>query len=348
MFKATFSAITGLAALALAGAAAVPAQAQDVADTYRGKTVKILFGFSVGGTYGQYSLLLSEHLPRFIPGNPNIITQSMPGAGGLKATNYAANVLPKDGLNLFMPPDSIIINQLLRPDAARYESDDFTWLGNVVESNSVIVTTKRSGITTWEDALNNSVIVSSTGKGSQTFLVPQMLNGVFGSNFDIIMGYKGSRGSTHAMELGETQGVSLTWLTLKKNRPKWFDDSDHDTKATPIIQVGFRKESDLQDIPLARDLAKTKEDRQIVDFIASLGPLGRGLAVPPGTPEHLTTALRKAFAELVNDPEFIAAAEKRQLLVQPKTGEEVQAIVEEVLEISPEVVERARKAILGG
>lgn len=348
MTRKTITTITAMAAVALVGAATLPAQAAGIADTYKGKTVKILFGFSVGGTYGQYSLMLSQHLPRFIPGKPNIIIQSMPGAGGLKASNYAANVLPKDGLSLFMPPDSIIINQLLRPKAVRYKAEQFTWLGNVVESNSIVVVSKKSGVTSFNDALKREVIMASTGKGSQTNLVPSMLNGVFGAKFRIVMGYKGSRGSTHALELGEAQGVSLTWQTLKKNRSKWFDDSPHPTKALPILQVGFRSEPDLKHVPMANEIAKTKEDKQIVNFIASLGPIGRGLTLPPGAPKALSVELRKSFDALVKDPEFIAAATKRKLKVEPKSGAEVQAIVEEVLKISPAVVERARKAILGG
>ncbi len=347
MTRNTIFAITAIAAVALVSAAAQPSQAAGVADIYKGKTVKLLFGYSVGGTYGQYSLMLSQFFPRFMPGNPNMIIQSMPGAGGLKASNYAANILPKNGLALFMPPDSIIINQLLRPKAVRYKAEKFTWLGNVIESNSVIVVTKKSGITSFADVMKREVVMSSTGKGSQTFLVPKMLNGVFGTKFKIIMGYKGSRGSTHAMELGETQGVSLTWLTLQKNRSNWFDDSPHPTKALPIIQVGFRSEPDLKHVPMAVDLAKTPEDRQIVSFIASLGALGRGLALPPGAPKALSAALRKSFDALVTDPTFIAAALKRKLKVEPKSGAEVQKIVNDVLKMSPAVIKRARKAILG-
>ncbi len=347
MIGKTISTIAAVAAVVFAGTATGPAEAAGVADIYKGKTVKILFGFSVGGTYGQYSIMLSQYLPRFIPGKPNIIIQSMPGAGGLKASNYAANVMPKNGLSLFMPPDSIIVNQLLRGKAARYKAQEFTWLGNVVESNSIVVVTRRSGIKSFADAMKREVILSSTGKGSQTFLVPMMLNGVLGSRFKPIMGYKGSRGSTHAMELGETEGVSLTWLTLKRNRSRWFDDSDHPTKAIPIIQVGFRSEPGLDHVPMANKLAKTEEDRQIVNFIASLGPIGRGLALPPGASKSLAVTLRKSFDSLMKDKVFIAAATKRKLKVEPKSGAEVQAIVNEVLKISPAVVARARKLILG-
>jgi tripartite-type tricarboxylate transporter receptor subunit TctC len=346
MHRPVVSGIAGLAALAT-GAFAAPAQA-DMAAMYKGKTVTIVFGFAVGGTYGQYSLMLAEHLGRHIPGNPNIITQSMPGAGGLKASNHAGNVMPKNGMFLFMPPDSIVVNQLLRPKEVRYDASKFTWLGNVIESNSVIAVTKRSGVTKWDDAMKQEVIMASTGKGSQTSLVPQMLNGVFGAKFKIVMGYKGARGSTHAMELGEAHGVSLTWLTLSKNRSNWFDDSDHPTKATPILQVGFKKEADLPNVPMASEIARTEEDRQIVNFVASLGPIGRGLATPPGAPKDVSMALRKSFEAMIADKTFVSSVEKRGLEVNAKTGAEIQTIVEDVLKMKPAVVERARKVILGG
>ncbi|MDA0240736.1 MAG: hypothetical protein O3A84_12025 [Proteobacteria bacterium] len=341
------STITACAAAALASMATMPAHSADMAEMYKGKTIKILFGFSVGGTYGQYSLMMSEYLGKHIPGNPNIIIQSMPGAGGLKASNYASTVMPKDGSHLFMPPDSIVINQLLRPKAVRYDATKFTWLGNAIESNSVIAITKRSGVKSWDDVLKREVIMASTGKGSQTNLVPMMLNGVFGAKFKVVMGYKGSRGSTHAMELGEAQGVSLTWLTLKKNRGNWFDDSNHPTKAIPVIQVGFTPEPDLKGVPMANEIAKTDEDRQIVNFIATLGPIGRGLTTPPGTPKEIPMALRKSFDALMTDKDFIASTVKRKLKIQPKSGAEVQAIVADIMKIKPATVARARKAIFG-
>jgi tripartite-type tricarboxylate transporter receptor subunit TctC len=341
------STLAAIAVAALAGMAALPAQSARLADTYKGKTVKILFGFSVGGTYGQYSLMMSEFLGRHIPGNPTVIIQSMPGAGGLKASNFASTVMSKEGLSLFMPPDSIVVNQLLRPKGVRYKANEFTWLGNAIESNSIIAVTKKSGVRSWEDVMKREVIMASTGKGSQTNLVPMMLNGVFDARFKVIMGYKGSRGSTHAMELGEAQGVSLTWLTLKKNRGNWFDDSDYPTKALPIIQVGYTKEADLPNVPMASELAKTEEDRQIVNFIASLGPIGRGLTTPPGAPKALTAGLRKSFDAMMQDNMFLASAEKRKLRIQPKSGAEVQAIVNDIMKIKPATVARARIAIFG-
>ena len=340
--------IAGLAGAVLAASAfSAPASSADLMSMYKDKQVTIVFGFSVGGTYGQYSLMLADGLKRLIPGQPNVITQSMPGAGGLKASNYAANVMPKDGMFIFMPPDSIVVNQLLRPKAVRYNANDFTWLGNAVESNSIIAVTKRSGIMSFEDAKKKEVIMASTGKGSQTNIVPSMLNGVFGTKFKVVMGYKGARGSTHAMELGEAQGVSLTWLTLAKNRSKWWDDSDHPTKARAILQVGFKKEADLKGVPLASEIAPDEEGRQIIDLVATLGPIGRGLAMPPGVSKDVSMGLRDVFWKLMQDKAFNATMEKRGLKIQAKTGEEVQDIVANVLKISPKVAERARIAVFG-
>ncbi len=125
MFGKTISTIAAVAIVVFAGVATAPTATAGAADIYKGKTAKIMFGFSVGATYGQYSLMLSQFLPRFIPGNPNIIIQSMPGAGGMKVSNYAANVLTKSGLGLFTPPNSIVVNQLLRGKGARYKAQEF-------------------------------------------------------------------------------------------------------------------------------------------------------------------------------------------------------------------------------
>ena len=331
------------AAVAAAGLATVgPATA---ADFYKGKTVKIVFGFGVGGTYGKYSLMLAEFLSKQIPGNPKIITQSMPGAGGLKATNHVFNVSPKDGTTLFMPPDSLIISQLLRPNKVRYKADQFTWLGTVIQSNSVIAIRSDSGIKKLEDLKGKQVIMASTGKGSQTFLMPQLLNSVYGAKFKIVMGYKGSRGSQLAMERNEAQGVSLTWLAWKSNKPQWF--SGDKPFAKPIVQIGVAKEGDLKDVPMLVDQIANADDKKIVNFMASLGPIGRGLAVPPGVPQERITALRAAFAKVVKDPAFLAAAKKRNLRVNALTGDQVQNIVKTAMDVPEPVVKRARKLIMG-
>lgn len=334
-----FTCVAVAAALVVGGTAG--SSAQSTADFFKGKTLRIVFGFGVGGTYGKYSQILAQYLAPHV-GADSIITQSMPGAGGIKATNYVYNVGTKDGLTLFMPPDTLIISELLRPKAVKYKSNQFSWLGAVIQSNSVIAVRADSGIEKVSDLKTKKVIMASTGKGSQTFLMPMLANAVYGAKFDIVMGYQGSRKSQLAMEQGEVQGLSVTWLSWKSAKEQWFTDGF----AKAIIQIGTKKEADLPDVPMLSELV-TGEDLKIVNFMATMGPIGRGLVLPPGVPQDRVDFLRAAFKKAVADPNFIADANKRKLRVQPATGEEIQGIVNDSLNVSEKTVQRARTLIFG-
>lgn len=343
MFKiAKYSAVAALGMFAVANSS--PVQAQSAMEFYKGKTLTLVYGFGAGGTYGKYSLMFGEFLSKHIPGNPTVVTQSMPGAGGLKAANFAFNAMPKDGTGLYMPVDSLVISQLLRPNKVKFKADQFTWLGNAIESNAVIVVRADAGIKALSDLKSKQIVMASSGKGSQTFLMPSLLNALYGAKFKIVAGYRGSRKMQLSMEQGESQGVSLTWLAWKSAKPHWFKPGGF---AAPVVQIGTQKERELPNVPLFSDVVTSKADKQIVAFMASMGPVGRGLAVPPGVPADRTNALRKAFASMVADPAFKAAAEKRKLRVNARTGAEVQKFVSDALKISPEIVKRARTAIMG-
>jgi tripartite-type tricarboxylate transporter receptor subunit TctC len=334
--------ITGAAlaaALVLGGTSA--ATAETAAEFYKDKTVSIVFGFGVGGTYGKYSQILAEYLAPYL-GAQKIITQSMPGAGGLKATNYAYNVASKDGLTLFMPPDTIVISELLRPDTVKYKSTNFTWLGTAVQSNSVIGIRSDAGITKVSDLKNKQVIMGSTGQGSQTFLMPMLVNGVYGSQFKIVSGYQGSQKVQLAIEQGEVQGLSVTWLSWKSSHEDWFRDGF----AKALIQIGVEKEEDLPDVPMLSELV-TGDDRKIVNFMATMGPIGRGLAVPPGVPQDRIDFLRAAFAKAVADPNFAVNAEKRKLRVKAASGQALQKIVNDSFDVDEKTLQRARTIIFG-
>ena len=333
-----------LAAAGVALIAASPVKAQSVADFYKGRTVTLVYGFGAGGTYGRYSLTLADFLSKYIPGNPKIVAQSMPGAGGLKAANFAYNVMPKDGSSLYMPVDSLIISQLLRPKKVKFRADKFTWLGTVIQSNAVIVVRSDAGINTLSDLKSKQVVMASSGKGSQTFLMPQLLNALYGAKFKIVAGYRGSRKMQLSMEQGESQGVSLTWLAWSSAKPQWFKPGGF---AKPIVQIGVEKDPALPNVPMFSDVVKSADDKAIVAFMASMSPIGRGLAVPPGTPADRTKALQVAFAKVVADPAFAAAAKKRKLVVNGMGAAQIQKIVSDALKISPAIVKRAQKLIMG-
>lgn len=331
-----------LLALAAAGAmTAAGAMAAGPADFYKDRQVTILHGFGVGGTYGKTSLSLAEALKPIL-GTDSIIVQNRTGSGGLKMTNYAYNVAPKDGSVLLMLPDTLVVTQLTRPKAAKYEADKFTFLGGALRVNSVLVVRSDTGVKKWTDLKTKEVPLASSGVGSQTYQVPAIVNGLLGTKMKIVKGYRGSRKMLLAMEQGEVAGINLTWLAFKTNRQVWFQNGF----AVPVIQMGPKPEAELANVPMLKDLVAA-EDRPIIGFMSTLVAIGRSLAVAPGVPQDRIAFLRAAFAKAVATPAFAASMKKSKLRVTPSTGEEIQKVVNGSLKIKPAVVAKARELLFG-
>lgn len=309
---------------------------------YEGKQITIVIPYGFGGTYGAYSRLIADHLAKHIPGKPNIIVQSMPGAGGIKASNFAHTVMRGDGLNLLMPPDTIVVSQLLRPDKVKYDARDFTWLGSANQTNVIVVVRTDAGVETIEDAETKQVIIGSTGKGSPTFLVPTLLNETIGTKFKVVSGYRGSAKTMLAIEQGEVQGSALNWLAWSSKHPDWFPKGF----AKPIVQLGIWKDPDLPDVPMVTELV-SEEHKPIAAFMATLGALGRGLVAPPGTPEDKIAILRAAFDKTAEDPAFAADVNKRGLRLIATSGAKLQQVVNDAFKVDEAIVTKARKMLFG-
>ena len=340
MFKTTkFLSI----ALAAAGIAALAAQPAAAADFYAGKQMKITIGYGFGGTYGKYSRLFAKHMSRHIPGNPTIVVESRPGAGGIKAMNYAANVMRNDGLNMFVPLDSGVLAQLIFAGKVKYDMSKFISLGSANQTNVIVVLRSDSGIAKWDDLRTKQVVMGATGRGSTGFLIPKFVNGMLGTKMKVISGYKGSSKTGLAVEQGEVNGAAFNWLFWRSKYERWFKgDSPH---ARAIVQVGHLIDPDLPNVPMLMDLVAA-EHKPIVAFVGLLGLIGRGLAVPEGTPMDKVNILRTAFNNMVADPVFIADTEKRKLRVIAATGQEIDKVIAEAVSgAKPEIVAKAQKMI---
>ncbi len=328
-----------LAAAGIATLAAQPAAAQ----FYAGKQMKITIGFGFGGTYGKYSRLFADHMSRHIPGNPTIIVESRPGAGGIKAMNYAANVMRNDGLNMFVPLDSGVLAQLVFADKVKYDMSKFISLGSANQTNVILVVRSDTGITKWEQLRTKRVILGSTGLGSTGYMIPKLVNAMLGTKIKVISGYKGSSKTGLAVEQGEVNGAAFNWLFWKSKYERWFKgDNPH---ARALLQVGHFVDPDLPDVPMLRDLVSA-EYKPIVSFVGLLGLIGRGLAVPEGTPMDKVKILRTAFDNMVADPVFIADTKKRRLRVIAANGETIQKVIADAIaNAKPEIIAAARKFI---
>lgn len=330
-----------------AGAMSVQfATAQTAEEIYKDRTVTILVGYGAGGTYGRTSLLLAEHMGKVIPGKPTIVVQHMPGAGGIKAANYFYNVAPRNGLVLLMPPEMSVVSELLRPKTVKYRTREFTWLGRVFGQNSTLVVRRDSGVRTLNDITKKQVVVASSGKGSPTYLIPATLNALYGAKLKIVVGYRGSRKMQLAVEQGEVQGLSVGWQSWISAKPEWFKGGDK-SFALPLVQNGYTPRKEIANVPMLRDVMKTKEDKAVARMLGSASVLGRGLVLPPHAPHQLVKPLRAAFDTVIVDKSFVADALKRGLLVNPIRGAEIQKMINELMDMPASTVKRAREVIFG-
>ena len=337
----------GLARTALAVAALAIAAGSAQAQSYAGRTIKIVIPYGPGGTYDKYGATFADHLGKFIPGNPNIILQHMPGAGGAKAMNWTYIVMPKDGFQMIVPLDNSVVNQLMRPKKMRYVSSKFSWVGSSNQTNMVLVVRTDTGVKTWKDMKTIQIIASTSGKNSTGYIVPKLAAELLGLKIKIVTGYRGSSRSILAIEQGEATGASFNWLAWSSKVPHWFTGDKPYAKA--ILQVGIFRDPDLPaDVPMLSDLVTDPMDKAVVKFIAVAGLLGRGLALPPGAPPSAVATLRAAYDKMNADPAFAASLKKRRLRLMASNGARIQEVVSQAMEeASPAVVARARKLIFG-
>ena len=337
---------TGLAT-GLAMAAATTTASAKMKD-YSGKTLKIVIPYGPGGTYDKYGVAFSNHLGKHLKGNPNIILQHMPGAGGAKAMNWFYNVAPKDGMTMIVPLDNTVTNQLMRPEKMRYSAQNFTWLGSSNQTNVVMVVRSDAGITKLSDMKDKQIIGSTSGKNSTGYVNPMLIRGLFGYKIKMVTGYKGSSKSIFAMEQVESQMAAFNWLAWASKVPHWFEGDK--PFARPVAQIGIFRDPDLpKSVPMISDLVSDDLDKKAVAFMSVSGLLGRGLALPPGVDQSVVAELRAAYDKMNADPAFAEDLKKRKLRLISSSGAKIQAVVKSAVEdASPEVVKHARKLIFGG
>jgi tripartite-type tricarboxylate transporter receptor subunit TctC len=336
----TFSGSTLLVlALALTASAA---NADPVADFYKGKQINWILSAGAGGGYSAYALAFAPHFSTHIPGNPRIVVQNMPGAGGIRAMMYLANVAPKDGTTIGLVHSSVPFAPLYGIKGANFDPRQMNWIGSINAAAGICVSWTASGITTWQDLLSKEFIVGGTGAGSQMETMPAMLDKLFGTHIKVISGYKGGNDVYLAMERGEVQGRCGGLISsIKSTRPDWFPKG----KVSVPIQIALDRDPQFPDAPALIEFAKDQRTKDILAL--TLAPMGmdRPILAPPGTPATIVAALRKAFHETMSDPAFIAEAERQHLEIQDVDGDTVAHLLEAAYAMSPEVVKAANEAM---
>jgi tripartite-type tricarboxylate transporter receptor subunit TctC len=320
-----------------------PAFGQDsVADFYKqNNSIRLIVGSEAGGGYDGYARLLARHLGRFVPGQPNIIVQNMPGAGGIVAANHIYNAAPKDGTVIGQVQRLVPFVQILGQPGPQFETAKFNWLGSLASEVTTCVAWKaNTEVKTFKDLQQKELIVGGSGP-NDTETVPAILNNLLGAKFRIVSGYPSSTAVTLAVERGEVQGVCSSYSSLSNRNAHWFKDN----KIHVLVQASTQKHPALPHVPLALELAKSEQDKGLLELNDARLAIGRPFMLPPGVPKERIHALRTAFAKMVKDPEFLADArrEKRELDVVP--GDQMQALLERLSKTPKATIDRLADAL---
>lgn len=332
-----FAALVGLVACFSAGQAG----AQSVADFYRGKTVSIIMGTEPGGSYDLYGRLVANTLKRHIAGNPNIVVEHMPGAGGATAANHIFGPAPQDGSKILLSHAIALIEKLEAGPGIRFESAKFQWLGAYDEIVQVLALWNTAGVKSSGDLKQNaSLVLGAMNTSHLSYQWAVLLKDALGANFKVVAGYNSGGALNVAMERGEITGWTVAWDNLTGTKPQWLTDK---TVSIPVV-FSLERMAQLPDTPTLIELSKG-EHKQIAQFLAAGTPIARALAVGPSVPADRVAALRAAFDAMMADPAFKEEAAQRKLNIRYRSAAEVDALVRQITSASPEFIEKVKAAV---
>jgi tripartite-type tricarboxylate transporter receptor subunit TctC len=294
-----------------------------------------------GGAYDAYARLISRHLGRHIPGNPTIVPRNMPGAGGVLASNYFYNVAPQDGTTLSIITSAFANEELFANPQIKYESRRFLAIGRLVDTTSVLFFWHASSIKTVQDMLTKPATVAISSVHEIPAYRVRAMNSFLGTSLKLIPGYPSARDYVLAVERGETDGGTSTFIGLSQLYAKHLEEK----KLNVLVQFSTRRAQEMPDIPTIMELAKDSEAQQIFRQLVSNDEIGRALYTTPNVPPERLATLRSAFQAMIADTEFRTDAEKLHLPLAPKTGEEMQTVVNEMFNVSPDTLAKLRELI---
>ena len=325
-----------LGGLALVGTPADVSAADDLARFYKTKGLRMVVGSGAGGGYDTYTRAFTRHYARYLPGQPRIIVQNMPGASGIIATNYAYTKAPRDGSWAMATYQALMDENLLGNKKAKFDIPKFNWIGSISRTHHLCVTWKsRSKIKTFQDAIGKPLTVSATGRSGNSATVPLLLNQALGTKFKVIAGYS-TTGTRLALERGEVDAIcGLGYSTFNASNPDWFLKK----KINVIGQIAIRRHKLFPDVPNAIELMKP-EDRKVFEFFGVSQEMGRPYLAPPKVPADKVKALRAGFNATVKDKAFLTDMDKLRLSVDPLTGEEMDAVIARLYKTPQPVLNR--------
>jgi len=342
MHRRLWGHLAAAALITLVGTSGTSRAADTVESYYKGRSLNLVIGYSVGGGYDMYARLLSKYIGDHLPGKPMITPQSMPGAGSLKAISFLYAAAPKDGSVFGTFGRTMPVEPLL--GTAPFDARKLTWLGSVTSDVSICVSWNSSPIKSFDDLVNKPSNMAGQGAGSDPDVFASTIKNLFAAKLKLVTGYPGSNEAALAMERGEVDGeCGVSWSSLNSTHPDWIRDK----KLNILVQVGLEKHPDLPDVPLLLDLAKDDEMRSILKVIVASQTFARPFAAPPGVPDDRKAALRTAFEDTMKDPAFLDDAKRLGLEVRPVSWQQIDQLMAEIYATPKDVLAKAKAAVGG-
>lgn len=316
---------------------------------YQGKTIRIVVGSDSGGLYDLWARLFAKHMPKHIAGNPNMIVQNMPGAGGLAATNYLYGMVKPDGLTLGMFQAHRYMQQLTGVGEVKFDLRKFNWIGTMEKTEVMFFVRADAPYKTFDDVLKSSEPpkCGATGSTDGTYSLAKIFEETLKAKFNLVVGYQSGNAIDLAMEKGEVicRGMIATGHFSREPFVTWhkkgFDRH--------LAQSGQSRDPRMADAPTLGELwdrYKTADiSRRVAQVILAGNEYGRPMVAPPGVPADIVRILREAYARSLRDPQLTAEAKQAKLEIEPASGEELQALTERVMNQPAEVIERVKKLV---
>ena len=325
------------------------AAAMGQAPFYAGKTITIIAGTKAGDVYDTYARLFAEHLPKYIPGNPNIIVQNMPGAGSMIAANHLYSVAAPDGLTIGAIFPALYFDQIVGRKEVKYDWEKFVWVGSPVTSNHLLYMRADTPYKTFDDVVKTSTPpkCGASGTSSTGYYVPKLLDEVVGSKFDVVLGYQAGQDIDLAVERGELACRAFTVTAFFAREP--FISWRKNNFVRVLIQTGHKRDRRLQDTPTIYELMdrfKTSTaGRNLTTLVLAGGQFGRPYVLPPNTPPERVKIIREAFQKVLADESVLAEGKKRKLEFDPTSSQDLEKLAKDVMSQPPEIVAKMKQLL---
>jgi tripartite-type tricarboxylate transporter receptor subunit TctC len=328
----------------MAAALASSAQAQGVENFYKGKTITLIVGYTAGGGFDAYARIMAAYLGKYIPGQPTIVVQNMPGAGSARAASHLYNVAAKDGTVIALTRAPVIAPLAGQTDNADFDVSKFTWLGSGASDLTVCALLGNPKVKTMADALKIEHTLGGLGPGSDEDMYTKILRKLIGLKAKLVTGYPGGAELVLAVERGELDGrCGWSWSSIKLAKPDWITEK----KIKVLSVLALERSPELPDVPSIMEFIKNERHKQILRFVLNAQVLGRPFVAPPGIPEDRADALRKAFEDTMKDPGFIAEMKGKKMDVSPIRWQDIPPLLKDFYATPKDVVEETRSIIAG-